>query len=134
MGGEALRLSGIHAVGIANNVNYGTANIAAFIARLEEIGILHTGAGSNFSAARVPAIVSRNGLTVGFVQRSSVYWPTDHEARDGSPGIAIIRGHTAYQVPIGQIVAGYHRLTGRECRQWSSPGPTPPMSPSSAAT
>jgi poly-gamma-glutamate synthesis protein (capsule biosynthesis protein) len=33
IGGEALRSSGIHAVGIANNVNYGAANIAASIAR-----------------------------------------------------------------------------------------------------
>ena len=34
IGGEALRLSGIDAVGIANNVNYGAGNIAASIARL----------------------------------------------------------------------------------------------------
>jgi poly-gamma-glutamate synthesis protein (capsule biosynthesis protein) len=32
--GNALRLSGIHAVGIANNVNYGDENIAASIATL----------------------------------------------------------------------------------------------------
>src|SRR3977135_3375704 len=36
MGGEALKLAGIHAVGIANNVNYGERNIAASIARLDE--------------------------------------------------------------------------------------------------
>src|SRR5262249_5143893 len=100
VGGEALRHSGIHAVGIANNVNYGTANILASIARLDEIGVLHTGAGQNLEAARAPAVVSRNGLTVGIVQRSSVYWPTDHEAHEDAPGIAVIRGHTAYQVPI----------------------------------
>ena len=62
IGGEALRLSGIHAVGIANNVNYGAANIAASIARLDEVGILHTGAGPNLAAARAPAIIDRNGL------------------------------------------------------------------------
>src|SRR5215467_4988449 len=38
VGGEALKFSGIHAVGIANNVNYGAANIAASIARLDELG------------------------------------------------------------------------------------------------
>jgi poly-gamma-glutamate synthesis protein (capsule biosynthesis protein) len=37
------------------------------------------------------------------VQRSSVYWPTDHEARDDAPGIAVLRGHTAYQVPFGRL-------------------------------
>ena len=33
VGGEALRLAGIHAVGIANNVNYGAANIMASVER-----------------------------------------------------------------------------------------------------
>src|SRR5882672_5163203 len=74
VGGEALKFAGIHAVGIANNVNYGAANLAA---------------------ARAPAIVERNGLRVGVLQRSSVYWPTDHEASDDAPGIAVLRGHTA---------------------------------------
>jgi poly-gamma-glutamate capsule biosynthesis protein CapA/YwtB (metallophosphatase superfamily) len=103
IGGEALRLSGIDAVGIANNVNYGAANIAASIARLDQLGLLHTGAGPNLAAARAPAIIARNGLRVGAVQRSSVYWPTDHEAHTDSPGIAVIRGHTAYHVPMGRL-------------------------------
>lgn len=106
IGGEALRLSGIHAVGIANNVNYGAENISASIARLDQIGILHTGAGADLAAARTPALIVRNGLRVGVVQRSSVYWPTDHEAGTDAPGIAVLRGHTAYQVPIGRIVPG----------------------------
>jgi len=100
VGGESLRRAGIHAVGIANNVNYGAGNIAASVARLDEIGVAHTGAGPNLAAARAPAIVARNGARVGFLQRSSVYWPTDHEARDDAPGIAVIRGHTAYHVPM----------------------------------
>jgi poly-gamma-glutamate capsule biosynthesis protein CapA/YwtB (metallophosphatase superfamily) len=106
VGGEALKLAGIHAVGIANNVNYGAGNIAASIARLDQIGVLHTGAGPNLAAARAPAIVERNGLRAGFLQRSSVYWPTDHEARDDAPGIAVLRGHTAYHVPMGRTHPG----------------------------
>jgi poly-gamma-glutamate capsule biosynthesis protein CapA/YwtB (metallophosphatase superfamily) len=106
VGGEALKLAGLHAVGIANNVNYGAANIAASIARLDQIGVLHTGAGPDLAAARAPAIVKRNGLKVGFLQRSSVYWPTDHEAREDAPGIAVLRGHTAYHVPMGRTHAG----------------------------
>jgi poly-gamma-glutamate capsule biosynthesis protein CapA/YwtB (metallophosphatase superfamily) len=105
-GGEALRLSGIHAVGLANNVNYGWSNIGASIAKLDEIGVLRTGAGPDLAAARAPAIVVRNGIRVGFVQRSSVYWPTDHEAHADSPGIAVIRGHTAYHVPSGRTAPG----------------------------
>jgi len=77
IGGEALRLAGFHAVGIANNVNYGAANIMASIERLEELGIAHTGAGRNRAAACAPAVVTRNGVRVGVLQRSSVYWPTD---------------------------------------------------------
>jgi poly-gamma-glutamate synthesis protein (capsule biosynthesis protein) len=106
VGGEALRLSGIHAVGIANNVNYGAENIAASIALLDRIGVLHTGAGADLAAARAPAIIVRNTLRVGVLQRSSVYWPTDHEATADSPGIAVLRGHTAYQVPTGRLAPG----------------------------
>lgn len=103
VGGEALRLSGIRAVGIANNVNYGWDNISASIARLDEIGMVHTGAGANAAAARAPAVVERNGVRFGALQRSSVYWPTDHEAQADSPGIAVLKGHTAYHVPMGRI-------------------------------
>ena len=106
IGGEVLRVSGIHAVGIANNVNYGAENIAASIERLDQLGLSHTGAGANLDAARAPAIIARNGLRVGVLQRSSVYWPTDHQAAADSPGIAVLPGHTAYQVPTGRIAPG----------------------------
>ena len=97
--GEAMRLGGIAAVGLANNVNYGSAAILASIDRLDRLGIRHAGAGPSLAAARAPAIVSRGNLKVGFLQRSSVYWPTNHEATASGCGIAVIRGHTAYQVP-----------------------------------
>jgi Bacterial capsule synthesis protein PGA_cap len=97
--GEALTSAGIIAVGIANNVNYGEAAIMGSIARLDQLGIAHTGAGADREAARAPAILQRDGISFGFLQRSSVYWPTGHEAGDNAPGIAVIRGHTAYQVP-----------------------------------
>jgi poly-gamma-glutamate capsule biosynthesis protein CapA/YwtB (metallophosphatase superfamily) len=100
IGGEALRVAGVGAVGIANNVNYGDAAITASIARLDELGIPHTGAGTNAALARAPIIVVRNGIRFGYLQRSSVYWPTNHEAGPKSTGIAVIRAHTAYQVPM----------------------------------
>ena len=98
--GEALRSAGIQAVGLANNVNYGEAAIMSSIAQLNELGIAHTGAGATRALARAPAILSRDGVRFGFVQRSSVYWPTNHEAGEDTPGIAVIRGHTAYHVPM----------------------------------
>jgi poly-gamma-glutamate capsule biosynthesis protein CapA/YwtB (metallophosphatase superfamily) len=98
-GGDALKAAGIRAVGIANNVNYGEAAITASIARLDALGIAHTGAGRTLAAARAPAIVEGD-VTCGFLQRSSVYWPTNHEAGEAAAGIAVIRGHTAYHVPM----------------------------------
>ena len=92
--------AGIAAVGIANNVNYGEAAITASIDRLDALGIPHTGAGANAAAARAPVVIERNGIRYGFLQRSSVYWPTNHEAGANSTGIAVIRAHTAYQVPM----------------------------------
>jgi poly-gamma-glutamate capsule biosynthesis protein CapA/YwtB (metallophosphatase superfamily) len=100
VGGEALVIAGIDVVGIANNVHYGEANIKASIARLDELGILHAGAGADLAAARAPAILARGGVRFGFLQRSSVYWPTNHEASEDGAGIAVIRGHTAYHVPM----------------------------------
>ena len=101
--GEALRIAGFDAVGNANNVNYGAEAIRASVRRLRELGIPSTGAGVDRDAARAPAIVERNGVRVGFLQRTSVYWPTNHEAGEHSPGVAVIRGHTAYQVPAHKI-------------------------------
>src|SRR5579871_6814062 len=97
--GAALCDGAIAAVGLANNVNYGTAAILGSIARLDRLGIAHTGAGADLAAARAPAVVERAGLRFGFVQRSAVYWPTNHEASLGGAGIAALRAHTAYQVP-----------------------------------
>ena len=49
---------------------------------------------------RARSSCERNGIRYGFLQRSSVYWPTNHEAGANSTGIAVIRAHTAYQVPM----------------------------------
>jgi poly-gamma-glutamate capsule biosynthesis protein CapA/YwtB (metallophosphatase superfamily) len=106
VGGNALRRSGLHAVGIANNVHYGDANIAASVAHLDALGIPHTGAGKDLASARAPVILERGGLRFGILQRSSVYWPTNHEAREDAAGIAVIRGHTAYHVPVFKTRAG----------------------------
>jgi poly-gamma-glutamate capsule biosynthesis protein CapA/YwtB (metallophosphatase superfamily) len=97
---EALKLGGIQAVGIANNVNYGDAAIASSTARLDALGIAHTGAGANAAAAYAPVILERGGVRFGFMQRTSVYWATNHEAREHMAGVAVIRANTAYQVPM----------------------------------
>lgn len=100
IGAAALLGAGIGAVGIANNVNYGDAAILASVARLDAAGIPHTGAGANLAAATAPVVLERAGLRLGVLQRSSVFWPTNHEAGPHDPGIAVLRAHTAYQVPM----------------------------------
>jgi poly-gamma-glutamate synthesis protein (capsule biosynthesis protein) len=103
VGGAVLTGAGVGAVGLANNVNYGDAAISASIATLDRLGIAHTGAGANRTEARRPAIVTRGGVRFAFLQRSSVYWPTNHEAAENAAGIAVIQAHTAYQVPMHKV-------------------------------
>jgi poly-gamma-glutamate synthesis protein (capsule biosynthesis protein) len=101
--GEALKLLGIDAIGNANNVNYGAEAIRSSCATLKALGIPNTGAGADRASAYAPAIVERNGVRYGFLQRTSVYWPTNHEAGEHSPGVAVLQGHTAYQPMLYKI-------------------------------
>jgi len=100
---EALTFAGVHAVGNANNVNYGAPAIRSSLRRLDEIGVLHTGAGVNSAEARKPVIVERDGVRFGFLQRTSVYWSHGHEATATYPGVATIKAHTAYRPQIEQL-------------------------------
>lgn len=97
--GEALVLAGYHALGTANNVNYGAEAILHSLQTLDRLGIAHAGSGASRKNSRAPAIVERKGMRFGILQRTSVYWPVNHEAAEHSAGVAVIRGHTAYQVP-----------------------------------
>jgi poly-gamma-glutamate capsule biosynthesis protein CapA/YwtB (metallophosphatase superfamily) len=94
---QALVIGGYRAVGNANNVNYGEDAIRSSLKQLEGIGVPYTGAGVNRRDARAPAIVTHEGLRFGFLQRTSVYWATGHEATDTSPGVAVLTGRTAYE-------------------------------------
>lgn len=100
---ESLRLAGYAAVGTANNVNYGREAILASLRELDRAGIAHTGSGADRAAARAPAIVEHGGLRIGILQRTFVYWPTNHEAGERSPGVAALKGHTAYQLPLHKL-------------------------------
>ena len=76
------------------------------IARLDEHKIPHTGAGGNMAAARKPVIVERGGRRYGFLQRTSIYWPTNHAADETAPGVAALPGHKAYEAPMFHYHAG----------------------------
>jgi len=102
---EALNLAGVHAVGNANNVNYGAPAIRSSLERLDEIGVLHTGAGVNREDAARPVIIERDGVKYGFLQRTSVYWTHGHEATETHPGVATIKAHTGYRPRIEELRA-----------------------------
>jgi poly-gamma-glutamate capsule biosynthesis protein CapA/YwtB (metallophosphatase superfamily) len=95
--GRALLLGGFRCVGNANNQNYGPEQIMASNACLDELGIPHVGTGANRAAARAPAVITRNGTRFGFLQRTSQYWPNNHEALEKRAGVAVIKAYTAYQ-------------------------------------
>jgi poly-gamma-glutamate synthesis protein (capsule biosynthesis protein) len=97
--GEALRLAGVQVIGNANNQNYGAEAILASNRRLDQLGIAHAGTGPNKTAACAPAIIERNGLKIGFLQRTSQYWPNNHEAGERAAGVAAMKAYTAYQPP-----------------------------------
>jgi poly-gamma-glutamate capsule biosynthesis protein CapA/YwtB (metallophosphatase superfamily) len=103
---QALVAGGFHAVGNANNVNYGDDAIRSSLARLDALGIAHAGAGLDRRAARAPAVITHRGLSFGFLQRTSVYWATGHEATERSPGVAVLTGHTAYEPPLQMRLGG----------------------------
>ncbi len=98
--GLALKKAGIAVVGTANNQNYGSAAIKSSLARLDELGILHAGSGIDLASARKPAILEKNGVRFGFIQRTCHYWPRKHEAGSKTPGVAVLKAHTTYEPPL----------------------------------
>ncbi|MBT4699906.1 MAG: CapA family protein [Rhodospirillaceae bacterium] len=94
---EALVKAGFDAIGHANNVTFGEEPILATIARLDELGIKHTGAGKNAEDAAKPAVVEKDGARFGFLQRTSAYWPKNQEAQKTAVGVAVLKAHTAYR-------------------------------------
>jgi poly-gamma-glutamate synthesis protein (capsule biosynthesis protein) len=95
--GPALLEAGFHCIGNANNQNYGHEAILSSNACLDKLGIKHVGTGANRKEARAPAVITRNGTRYGFLQRTSQYWPNNHEAGEVQPGVAVIKVNTAYQ-------------------------------------
>jgi hypothetical protein len=93
----ALRDAGFRALNLASNVTYGREAIENTLEELDAAGIAHVGAGSNRDAARAPAIVEVNGYRIGIVSRTSVFWPSGHEALEGQAGVMPLRVTTAYQ-------------------------------------
>lgn len=101
----ALTQAGVKMVGNANNCNYGDEAIASSLAVLKAAGIPSTGAGLTKAQAFKPAFIDVDGLKVGMIQRTCVYWPNNHEASKTRPGVAALKVHTSYSPRIDLYAA-----------------------------
>ena len=118
---QALRIAGVHAVGNANNVNYGGPAIRSSVETLDALGIPHTGAGINRELATAPVILERDGVRYGFLQRTSVFWTHGHEARDDFPGVATLLAHTGYRPRMEELRMLTRPGMAPEVYTWADP-------------
>lgn len=91
---EILKDSGISFVSLANNhsLDYGWEALADTIARLEQLGIGHSGAGINIAEARKPAIVEKKGVKVGLLSyTANVNTPMGFKASKNRQGLNPMR-------------------------------------------
>ncbi len=96
---QALGRAGFHVATLAGNHVYdgGPEGIEDTISALRDQGIQCAGAGSCLEDARRPAVVTRNGLRVGFLSYSCV-GPRESWAGPSKPGCAYVRVITHYEL------------------------------------
>jgi poly-gamma-glutamate capsule biosynthesis protein CapA/YwtB (metallophosphatase superfamily) len=88
---RALKAGNIRAVGLANNVAFGSANIMKTMAILDANQIAHTGAGATIDEAHKPAIIESKGVRVGFLQYTAKWYAQDQQIATATrPGVARI--------------------------------------------
>jgi len=119
--GAALAQAGVQVAGNANNVTIGREAVMASLAELDRLGIGHVGAGADDTQARAGLVVERAGVRYGFLQRTAVYWPDFHEAGPGQPGVAVIKGHTAYRPALEQQAARTRPGVPPQVVTWADP-------------
>lgn len=101
---DALLAGNIAAVGVANNVAFGRANILASLAVLDAHGIAHTGAGRNIEQAHEPAIVEAGGVTFGFLQYTSKWYDESRQiATANEAGIARLKSPDGRTIDSGDL-------------------------------
>ena len=103
-GVKALKASNVAIVGVANNVASGRENILKSLAVLDANGILHAGAGRNIDEAHKPAIVTRKGVRIGFLQYTARwYQDKDMIATDTEAGVARIKSLDGITIDPGDL-------------------------------
>jgi len=91
---EVLKKSRIDFVGVANNhtLDYGWEALEDTLELLRQNGIAYSGAGKNIAEARKPAIVRKDGMTVGFLSyTANVNTPLGFQASEARHGLAPMR-------------------------------------------
>jgi poly-gamma-glutamate synthesis protein (capsule biosynthesis protein) len=103
-GVKGLKAANIAVVGVANNVASGRDNIMKSLAVLDANGIAHAGAGRNLDEAHKPAIVTRKGVRIGFLQYTARwYQDKDMIATATEPGVAKITSLDGITVDSGDL-------------------------------
>lgn len=95
---DALMGAGLEVVSFAGNhtMDWGAEGMLDTLETLERAGVFHMGAGADIDAARKPVIVTRGGVTFGFLAVNSIL-PQNYWAEENKPGCAPMRAHTIYE-------------------------------------
>jgi len=86
-----LTLANIQGVNLANNhmLDFDTEGLLETIETLNKVNIKHVGAGKNLEEAKVPIIIEKNGIKIGFLGYAD--YPEEWAALKDEPGINFIR-------------------------------------------
>jgi len=87
----AWKTAGFDAVGTASNVSGSAEATMRTIEELDRLGIAHAGTGRNIEEARKPAIVEKDGVKIGFLSYTSVFYPQFVPALPKRPGAATVK-------------------------------------------
>jgi len=113
-GVKGLKAANVGVVGVANNVASGRENILKNLAVLDANGIPHAGAGRNIDEAHMPAIVTRKGVKIGFLQYTARwYQDKDMIATATEAGVAKITsldGQTIAPADLERVKADVKKL------------------------
>lgn len=88
---KAWKIAGFDAVGVASNVSGSVESTVRIMHELDKLGIPHAGIGMNITEARKPAIVEKNGVKLGLLSYTSVFYPHFVPALDRKPGAVTVK-------------------------------------------
>lgn len=91
---QAWKTGRFDAVSLASNISYSDEALATTVETLDALQIAHAGIGKNLAAALTPAIVERNGVRVGLLSFTCVFWPFLVPASESKPGAATLPAQT----------------------------------------